>query len=263
MQVIHSRYKCRGESQRMSLKSSLEIVQKLTQLYVTDFCLNSIYNSTYLKALQETSSIRSKPREENNYYAEWLSFSAKELEVKLKSHEFTSLLSQYIYSLVELRTILIELGYPVYYLESLFYFYMRNLVSFVPMGKENAPFEVLYKKGKTRLLHYLGPKDSRDNHPPLLILYAPINRFHIMDISQEKSVVRKLMSEGLDVYLLDWGYPSWEDSSLSLSLDDYVNYVQDAVQSIKNMACVDKISILGYCWGGIIALIYAARIMKT
>jgi polyhydroxyalkanoate synthase subunit PhaC len=243
----------------MSIKSSLEIVQKLTQLYVTGFSLNSIYNSTYLKALQEASSIRSKPREENNYYDKWLSFSAKGLEVKLKSREFTSLLSQYINFLMELRTILIELGYPVYYLESLFYFYMRNLVSFAPMRKENAPFEVLYKKGKTQLLHYLGPKDSSDNHTPLLILYAPINRFHIMDISQEKSVVRKLMSEGLDVYLLDWGYPSWEDSSLSLSLDDYVNYVQDAVHSIKNMACVDKISILGYCWGGIIALIYAAR----
>jgi polyhydroxyalkanoate synthase len=164
---------------------------------------------------------------------------------------------------MELRTILIELGYPVYYLESLFYFYMRNLVSFAPMRKENAPFEVLYKKGKTQLLHYLGPKDSSDNHTPLLILYAPINRFHIMDISQEKSVVRNLTSEGLDVYLLDWGYPSWEDSSLSLSLDDYVNYVQDAVQSIKNMACVDKISILGYCWGGIIALIMQQETMKT
>jgi polyhydroxyalkanoate synthase len=131
------------------------------------------------------------------------------------------------------------------------------------MRKENAPFEVLYKRGKTQLLHYLGPKDSSDNHTPLLILYAPINRFHIMDISQEKSVVRNLTSEGLDVYLLDWGYPSWEDSSLSLSLDDYVNYVQDAVQSLKNMACVDKISILGYCWGGIIALIMQQETMKT
>jgi hypothetical protein len=95
----------------MSIKSSLKIVQKLTQLYVTGFSLNSIYNSTYLKALQEASSIRSKATEENYYYDEWLSFSTKELEVKLKSREFTSLLSQYINSLVELRTILIELGY--------------------------------------------------------------------------------------------------------------------------------------------------------
>ena len=243
----------------MSIKSSLEIVQKLTQLYLTGFSLNSIYNSTYLNALQEASSIKSKPTEENSCYDEWLRFSAKELEVKLKSREFTSLLSQYINSLVELRTILIELGYPVYYLESLFHFYKRNVVSFAHTRKVFglAPFKLVSKKGKTRLLHYLSsPKDSSNNRTSLLILYAPINRFHIMDIGQDKSVVRKLMSEGLDVYLLDWGYPSWEDSSLSL--DDYINYVQDAVQSIKNIACIDKISMLGYCWGGIIALIYAA-----
>ena len=121
MQIILSIYKCRRESQRMSIKSSLEIVQKFTQLYLTGFSLNSIYNSTYLKALQEASSIKSKPTEENYYYDEWLSFSAKELEVKLKSREFTSLLSQYINSLVELRTILIELGYPVYNLESILF----------------------------------------------------------------------------------------------------------------------------------------------
>ena len=78
-----------------------------------------------------------------------------------------------------LKLILIELGYPVYYLESLFHFYMRSLLSFAPMTKvfHLAPFEVVSKKGKTRLLHYLNsPKDRSNNHTPLLILYAPINR---------------------------------------------------------------------------------------
>src|SRR5215472_10215913 len=64
------------------------------------------------------------------------------------------------------------------------------------------------------------------------MIFAPINRFHIMDISQERSVVKRLLSEGLDVYLLDWGYPGWEDSSLSLT--DYVNYVRDAIEDIKD-----------------------------
>ena len=77
-----------------------------------------------------------------------------------------------------------------------------------------------------------------------------------MDISQERSVVKRLLSEGLDVYLLDWGYPGWEDSSLSLT--DYVNYVRDAIEDIKDKTGKNKVSILGYCWGGIIALIYSA-----
>jgi polyhydroxyalkanoate synthase subunit PhaC len=43
-----------------------------------------------------------------------------------------------------------------------------------------------------------------------------------------------------------------------LSLTDYVNYVKDAVQDIKDKTGTAKVTILGYCWGGIIALIYAA-----
>ena len=76
-----------------------------------------------------------------------------------------------------------------------------------------------------------------------------------MDI-RPRSVVKSLLSKGLDVYLLDWGYPGWEDSSLSLT--DYVNYVRDAIQDIKDKTGTNKVSILGYCWGGIIALIYSA-----
>ena len=121
------------------------------------------------------------------------------------------------------------------------------------------PFDTMSVRGKTRLLHYRSiNKDTQDKKRahPLLIIYAPINRFHIMDISQERSVVKSLLSKGVDVYLLDWGYPGWEDSSKSLT--DYVNYVRDTIQDIMDKTGTNKVSILGYCWGGIIALIYSA-----
>lgn len=52
-----------------------------------------------------------------------------------------------------------------------------------------------------------------------------------MDIRADISIIRNLLSNGLDVYLLDWGYPSLEDSSMSVN--DYVNYVRVAVEYIK------------------------------
>ena len=140
-----------------------------------------------------------------------------------------------------------------------------------------------------------------------MIIYAQINRFHILDIHPSKSVVKSLLDKGLDVYLLDWGYPTSKDNNVSLN--DYIQYVKEAVQYIteknkftnkenadiveistviqrlrinKNVIAIDdkinnkdivndkvkdkeeneidiknKISILGYCWGGIIALIFA------
>jgi hypothetical protein len=65
-------------------------------------------------------------------------------------------------------------------------------------------------------------------------------------LAQYVNVLVELLSKGLDVYLLDWGYPGWEDSSLSLT--DYVNYVRDAIQDIKDKTGKNKVSILGYCW---------------
>ena len=151
-----------------------------------------------------------------------------------------------------------EAGYPVLYFGWLFDSYVRSFMIFASLPKDYdfASFDVVYSKGRTRLLHYHSLDSSKESNKPLLLIYAPINKFHIMDINKDRSVVRNLLSKGLDVYLLDWGFPDWNDSGLSL--EDYVSYVQDAVQVIKDNSNLDKISILGYCWGGIISLCYAA-----
>ena len=98
----------------------------------------------------------------------------------------------------------------------------------------------------------------------LLIIYAPINRFHILDLNPSKSIVKTLLNNGIDVYLLDWGYPDKKDDMLALK--DYIDYIDDAVNAIiqsksittSSSSSTTKISILGYCWGGITSLIYAA-----
>jgi polyhydroxyalkanoate synthase len=243
---------------------NLEIIPKVIQAYIAGFQLNSIYNSIYFRSFQEAYSTRNGMitiESAETFYNEWLRLSDRNLDNELKSSSFTSLLAQYIKVLVELRTILRKAGYPVYYFGWLFDSFVRNIMVFASIEKDFdlTPFDTMSVRGKTRLLHYKSiNKHTQDQEPahPILMIYAPINRFHIMDISQERSVVKSLLSKGLDVYLLDWGYPSWEDSSLSLT--DYVNYVRDAIQDIKDKTGKNKVSILGYCWGGIVALIYSA-----
>ena len=253
----------------MNLATSLEIVPKAIQSYVIGLQLNSIYNSVYFRSFGEASNKGNSNgitrRSAETTYDEWLTLCDRNLDNELKSSRFTSLLSQYVNLLVELRTTLRESGYPVYYYGWLFDSFVRNMMVFGSIEKDFdlTPFDTISVRGKTRLLHYksinknIESKDRREARThSILIIYAPINRFHIMDISQDRSVVKKLLSYGLDVYLLDWGYPGWEDSSLSLT--DYVNYVKSAVDDIKNKTNTSKVSILGYCWGGIFALIYTA-----
>jgi polyhydroxyalkanoate synthase len=243
---------------------NVKIIPKVIQAYVAGFQLNSIYNSIYFRSFQEAYNTRNggiTTKSAEIFYNEWLRLSDRNLDNELKSSSFTSLLAQYVNVLVELRTILRKAGYPVYYFGWLFDSFVRNIMVFASIEKDFdlTSFDTMSVRGKTRLLHYKSiDKHTQGQEPahPILMIYAPINRFHIMDISQERSVVKSLLSKGLDVYLLDWGYPDWEDSSLSLT--DYVNYVRDAIQDIIDKTDTNKVSILGYCWGGIIALIYSA-----
>jgi polyhydroxyalkanoate synthase subunit PhaC len=181
------------------------IILKIIQAYVTGFQLNSIYNSIYFRSFQEAynkrnGSIATKSAE--TFYNEWLRLSDRNLDNELKSSSFTSLLAQYISAFVELRTILRKAGYPVYYFGWLFDSFVRNVMVFASIEKDFdiTPFDTMSVRGKTRLLHYKSiDKHTQDQEPahPILMIYAPINRFHIMDISQEKSVVRSLLSKGL------------------------------------------------------------------
>ena len=69
---------------------------------------------------------------------------------------------------------------------------------------EVTPHEVVQKIDKTRLLHYK-PIIETKHKTPLLISYALINRYHILDIHPQKSWVRNLLEQGFEVYMLDWG----------------------------------------------------------
>jgi polyhydroxyalkanoate synthase len=70
-------------------------------------------------------------------------------------------------------------------------------------------------------------------------------------------VIKKLLEEGFDVYVIDWGYPSGPDRYLTL--DDYVNgYLHNSVEKIKERCGLDKITLLGVCQGGTFSVMYAA-----
>ena len=71
----------------------------------------------------------------------------------------------------------------------------------------STPYEVIYQKNRFRILHYLSDHPKRFK-TPLLIVYALINRYYILDLTADKSFVRYLMEKGFDVYMVDWGTPS-------------------------------------------------------
>lgn len=121
---------------------------------------------------------------------------------------------------------------------------------------ESTPFDVAYEEDRVRLLHFR-PLTEKQLKIPLIISYAIINRFHILDIQPKKSWVRKLLENGIDVYMIDWGSPSNVDKYLEF--DDYVNtYMDNCVDFVRKESQAQSVSLQGYCTGGTISTIYSA-----
>jgi len=125
------------------------------------------------------------------------------------------------------------------------------------------PSEVVYTENKLELLHYkpeeVGidvPEEER-SEIPIIIVYALINRPYILDLQAERSVVRRLLEAGHDVYMIDWNEPSRMDQYLTL--DDYVNrYIDNCVDAVRERSDLEQINILGYCMGGTMSVMYTA-----
>lgn len=121
---------------------------------------------------------------------------------------------------------------------------------------ETTDHDVAYVSDKVRLLHYK-PLAQRRHRTPVVIAYALINRYHILDIHPRKSWVRSLLSQGFDVYMIDWGTPS--DADRYLDFDDYVNgYIDGCVDFVRAESGAGAVSLQGYCTGGTLAVTYAA-----
>src|SRR5438270_11724221 len=81
------------------------------------------------------------------------------------------------------------------------------------------PRDVVLEQGTFKLLRYRRDTPARYAEP-VLLCYALINRPYILDLQPDKSVVRRYLAEGFDVYMIDWGTPSHADRVLTLT--DYV-----------------------------------------
>lgn len=120
----------------------------------------------------------------------------------------------------------------------------------------STPKDVACQIDKAVLYHYR-PLVKNPLSIPVMIVYALMNKQYIMDIQQDKSFVRKLLELGLDVYIVDWGYPTPEDKYLTLEehIEDYYGGFVDYIRAKHN---VPAINVIGKCQGGTFSCTYAS-----
>ena len=124
----------------------------------------------------------------------------------------------------------------------------------------SAPKDEIYAQDKLVLYRYR-PSESavrKDRvRVPVLICYALVNRAYMMDLQPDRSLIRRLLDRGLDVFLIDWGYPDGADRYLEIG--DYVlRYLPKCIDVVAETSGVAQVNLLGVCQGGTLSLCYAA-----
>jgi polyhydroxyalkanoate synthase len=114
--------------------------------------------------------------------------------------------------------------------------------------------EVIFRRDKLTVYRYR-PIAPAANAAPLLIVYALINRPYMLDLQPDRSLIRGLLATGLDVYLIDWGYPDGADRFTTLT--DYIeDYLRAGVQAVLRSRRLDSLNLLGVCQGGTLSVCY-------
>jgi polyhydroxyalkanoate synthase len=117
-------------------------------------------------------------------------------------------------------------------------------------------YEVVYQEDRVKLKHYF-PRTKSRYKTPLLVVYALINRETMLDLQPGRSVVERFLDKGIDLYMIDWGYPTRKDRFLGF--DDHINgYIDNVVDFIRKQHKVEKINLMGICMGGTFSVIYSA-----
>ncbi|MBI4713552.1 MAG: class III poly(R)-hydroxyalkanoic acid synthase subunit PhaC [Planctomycetes bacterium] len=118
------------------------------------------------------------------------------------------------------------------------------------------PSELVYQEDKMRIFRYI-PVQKKLQTPPVLISYALVNRQYMLDLQPDRSVIRYLLNQGIDVYIIDWGYPTPIDRYITL--EDYIEgYLNNAVEEVLRRSGASKLNLVGICQGGTFSVMYSA-----
>jgi len=119
------------------------------------------------------------------------------------------------------------------------------------------PYEKVFEIDKVRLFKYHPLTRKKANTPPIIICYGLFGRQTMIDLQEDRSLVRNLLNEGIEVYVVDWGNPTRADQYLTF--DDYVmDYLGGCVEHVYNENANQPVTLFGICEGGTFAAMLAA-----
>ncbi len=118
------------------------------------------------------------------------------------------------------------------------------------LGKNtaNTPGAVVFRNALMEVIQY-HPLRATVHAVPIVIVPPWINKYYILDLNEKKSMVRYLLSEGFNVFMI-----SWKNPDAGMAEASYEAHVLDgalaAIEVARTICHVPQVHAVGYCIGG-------------
>ncbi|GGA02615.1 class II poly(R)-hydroxyalkanoic acid synthase [Blastomonas marina] len=119
-----------------------------------------------------------------------------------------------------------------------------------------SPGAVVHRTEMFELVHY-APSTDKVHEVPALTIPPQINKMYINDLSPEKSVVKYLVDNGIQTFVISWKNPSPEQGSWDMA--DYVRSCREAMEVTAAITGSDKVNVSAGCSGGQTAAMLASK----
>ena len=120
----------------------------------------------------------------------------------------------------------------------------------VGVNLANTPGKVVFQNELFQLIQYT-PTTEKVARRPLLVIPPWMNKYYIMDLTEQNSLMRWLVAQGHTVFCISWVNP--DESYAGRDFEDYMrDGVLAALDAIEEATGEKKVNAIGYCLGGIL-----------
>ncbi|OWU82342.1 poly(R)-hydroxyalkanoic acid synthase [Oceanicola sp. 22II-s10i] len=110
------------------------------------------------------------------------------------------------------------------------------------------PGQVVYRNHMIELIQY-APATEKVHAIPLIIFPPWINKFYILDLKEQNSLIKWITEQGFTLFVVSWVNP--DESYRNTGLEDYIeDGFLAAVREVKEITEQDQVNVVGYCIGG-------------
>jgi polyhydroxyalkanoate synthase len=119
------------------------------------------------------------------------------------------------------------------------------------------PGAVVLRTDMFELIQYT-PRTAKVRTVPLLIVPPTINKYYVIDLAEQRSLVEHLVGAGQQVYCISWRNPDARHADWGV--DSYGQAILEAMAAAQKIARADRVALLGICSGGMLASMVLAHL---